>query len=518
MEFKKLSLRLQIFIAVCILSGASLVTALMCCSDFRELSDRLSSSWEIFIQAMLLTVLFYLMKGFTLPWSERVTLNCASVVISSAFFICGPLMLVPLIAAGVIHGAAKRERLWSMTLNAAVDMIRIVPVALLYRAAGVSLPFNALTASTGVNAAAFILWFIASDMLILQLFTVFAAEKPGASAKPDLIPALLDLLFFPISMVTSLIYSTAGLPGVLLIAGPAAGALYVYRYGVGKKTENEELKRLNRDLQALGEEKTALLEKMEQSSGELKQAHRYLLHSEKLASLGKLAAGVAHELNTPLGAILTNAEFALSFADDDDMQESLELIKKAALRCRTITQRLLSYSRKDELRITSFPLARAVKTAAKELMPLMEEHHITLEDRSEPDLPVEGVFDDLVQILSNLMKNGIDAIADRKPEKGVITVSHERAASYLRILVKDNGTGIGKDLMERIFDPFFTTKDVGKGTGLGLWMSKTLIQRMKGRIHFRSLIGEGSEFIVEIPQLSAAEARKEDSDEANTGN
>lgn len=519
MEFKKLSSRLRIFIIVCIILGVILGVALVYSLGFASLSFPPAQLLNTGITAFFMTLLFFLMKDFTLPWTDRVTLNCASVVITSTFFISGPVMLIPLITGGVIHGIFKRERIWSIALNSSVDIIRIVPVSFLFMTAAISLPFKAMTIPALGASAAFIFWFIGSDMVILHLFTTLEAQKPAPGTKLDLTPPLLDLLFFPLSLITVLIYSNLGLPYIVLIAIPAMGALYVYRYSMGKKTENEELRHLNRELQILGEEKTALLEEMELRSNELKQAHAYLLHSEKLASLGKLAAGVAHELNTPLGAILTNSEFALSFADDDDMKESLQLIKKATLRCRTITQRLLAYSRKEDLKITSFPLTKAFQTVVKDLEPLIEEHHIVAEDRCEPGFLVESVFDDLVQILSNLMKNSIDAIAAGNSEKGVITFSQEAAGEQVKISVKDNGTGMEKEVMERIFDPFFTTKDVGKGTGLGLWMCKTIVQRLRGRIHFRSRAGEGSEFIIEIPRWGKpAEVLKGAIHEEDTGN
>ncbi len=519
MEFNKLSSRLQIFISICILLGVILGMALPYFLGFNNLSIPSSHILETITAAILLTLLFYLVKSFTLPWADRVTLNCASVVITTTFFICGPVMLIPLLAGGVIHGIAKRERLWSIALNSSVDVIRIVPVSFLYMIAGISLPFKAVTLGTLGASVAFIFWFIGSDLIILRIFTAIGSRKLDSDKKLDLTPSLLDLLFFPLSLITVLIYSNLGLPIILLIAIPAMGAIYVYRYGMGTRTQNEELRRLNRELTKMSEEKTSLLEEMELRSQALNQAHSYLLHSEKLASLGKLAAGVAHELNTPLGAILTNTEFALSFADDDDMKESLQLIKKATIRCRTITERLLSYSRREDLKIATFPVTKAIQTAMKDLEPLIEEHHIVVEDRCEPDFLVESVFDDLVQVLSNLMKNSIDAVASGNPGKGIITLSQEIAGEQVKISVKDNGTGMEKDVMERIFDPFFTTKDVGKGTGLGLWMCKTIVQRMKGKIHFRSGAGEGSEFIIEIPRSARPpEDQKGDTDEANTGN
>jgi|GEM_PF-1952387 len=519
MEFNKLSYRLRIFIIACILLGVILGVASVCFFAPAVVSFPPHRLLETVIATLLLILLFYLMKSFTLPWKDGVALNCASVVITSAFFICGPAMLVPLIAGGVIHGISKCEKIWSIALNSSVDMIRIVPGAFFVMAAGASLPFMSLTPCILGVSVLFILWFVGSDLLILHLFTSLGTQKQIQGTKPELTPPLLDLLFFPLSLITVLIYSNLGLPYIVLIAIPAMGALYVYRYSVGKKAENEELRRLNSELKILGEEKTALLEEMELRSNELKQAHAYLLHSEKLASLGKLAAGVAHELNTPLGSILTNSEFALSFADDDDMKESLQSIKKATLRCRTITQRLLAYSRKEDLKITSFPLVEVIRTVIKDLEPLIEEHHIVVEDQCEPGFLVRSVFDDLVQILSNLVKNSIDAIAAGNSEKGVITFTPEVVGEHVKISVKDNGTGMEKEVMERIFDPFFTTRDVGKGTGLGLWMCKTIVQRLRGKIHFRSRAGEGSEFIIEIPRWDKhVEALKGAVNEEDTGN
>jgi signal transduction histidine kinase len=505
MEFRKLAPRLRLFVIACAIAGSVCALSLFFSVSHVSLFHLPHSP---VLTTCLLGVLFWIARKFHFPLESHVSINCGTIIITSAFFICGPWILLPLIVSGLISDLLKGEKAWSIILNASCDAIRVIPGSFLFTFAGGDFAFSRLTAAVLLSSSAFFLWLIASDFMLLYLFAATGSDDKPALKKLDLIPSALELIFFPLSLLTVLIYANFGLPYLLLIAVPLAGALFLYQYGLGKKTEVEELSRLNRDLIALSREKTELLAESERRTMEIKRIHGHLLQSEKLASIGKLAAGLAHELNTPLGAILTNAEFALSFADDRDMEESLQMIKKGSLRCKNITESLLAYSRKEELKMTMFPLSQAIEEALAELEPLMKDVAISVEINADSALQIYGIHDSIIQILDNGLRNAIDAIISERRREGKITINGTSQGDMALVSIKDNGAGMTSEIMERIFDPFFTTKDVGKGTGLGLWITRHMAEMQRGKIFVRSAPGEGSEFILEIPAKGTVTARE----------
>jgi signal transduction histidine kinase len=498
MEFKKLTPRLRLFVIACAITGGACALSLFHGFPLFHLSCFPA------VAALFLGLLFWAARRFQFPLETHVSLNCGTIVITSAFFISGPWILMPLIISGLVSDLLKREKGWSMILNASCDAIRVAPGVFLFTALGGEFAFNRLTIPAILSSSAFFLWLIASDFLLLFLFTAAGSEGKPSLRRLDLIPLGIELFFFPLSLLTVLTYAILGLPYLLLIAVPLAAALYLYQYGFGRKTELRELTCLNKELTALSREKTELLAESERRAAEIKRIHDRLLQSEKLASIGKLAAGLAHELNTPLGTILTNAEFALSFADDKDMEESLGMIKKGALRCKNITESLLAYSRKEELKMATFPFRQAVEEALVELDPMIRDAAISVEINADETLQVYGIRENIIQILNNSIKNGIDAIIARGTGERKIIINGTLQDNRAVLSIKDNGAGMTKEIIERIFDPFFTTKDVGKGTGLGLWITRHLVEMHRGKLLVRSNPGEGSEFVMEIPCKGAA--------------
>ncbi len=510
MEFKKLALPLQRFTVVCTLLGMACLLALSTC-------HRPDISPAVIMTAVFLALLFALAKKFQVLLEAHIVLNSLTVIVTSAFFISGPWILLPLVISGLITDLMKREKAWIIILNASSDAIRIVPGFYLFMISGGEFAFKHLTASVVISSSAFFLWLIASDFALILLFTATCSGEKLSFKKLDLVTPGIELFFFPFSLLAVLTMTTMGLPYLLLIAVPLAGVFYLYRFGLGKKAELLELTRLNRELASLSAERAALLAESERRTAELKRVHAHLLQAEKLASIGKLAAGLAHELNTPLGTVLTNAEFALSFADDKDMEESLHMIRRGALRCRNITESLLAYSRKEEMKLTTFPLGRALEETLAELEPLIRNAAITIEHEGDPAIELHGIYDSFLQISGNIIKNSIDAIAAKNEGKGIISISWSVKENRVLLSIKDNGAGMSKEVMERIFDPFFTTKDVGKGTGLGLWLARNLMEMHRGKISVRSMAGEGTEFVLEIPG-QGAEMQQKGTDETNTGN
>jgi|UniRef100_A0A7C3SJM1 PAS domain S-box-containing protein len=236
-----------------------------------------------------------------------------------------------------------------------------------------------------------------------------------------------------------------------------------------------------------------------------KQLEEHLIRTEKLAALGQLAAGVAHEINNPLGSILVLSYLLL---EDLDRQRpewaQVERIVREATRCKEIVQGLLEFSRYMPAKMTPLNL----NAVLEEVLFLVEDHllfqYIEVEKNLDPDLPsVLGDKNRLEQVFVNLLMNGGEAMEGM----GRLVVTTFRAGDMVRVRVRDTGPGIPESHLSRLFDPFFTTKEVGRGVGLGLSISYNIIQKHLGRIFVEETGPQGTSFIIELPIY-----RKEGSD------
>ena len=232
-----------------------------------------------------------------------------------------------------------------------------------------------------------------------------------------------------------------------------------------------------------------------------KQERLYL--TDRLASVGEMAAGVAHELNNPLTSIIGLSQL---LAEQDDIpgevHEDLDAIKSEALRCAAIVKNLLSFARKhstsrEPVQVTSI-LEDVLKLRAYE----QRAHNITVETSFPESLPeVHADYFQIQQVFLNLILNAEAAMVDAHGQ-GTLHISAETANSHINILFSDDGPGIEKGNIRQIFDPFFTTKEVGKGTGLGLSICYGIVASHNGKIHARSKYGKGTTFTVELPVTS----------------
>ena len=246
---------------------------------------------------------------------------------------------------------------------------------------------------------------------------------------------------------------------------------------------------------------------------ELKEAQYQMVRAEKLASVGQVAAGIAHELNSPLMAINTFAHLVRQrVAEDEQAQEDLRMIERESNRCAAIVRQLLDYSRKHEegAETELCTIGDAVEGALKLLKIEIRNDHVELQVDLPDDLPpVEANPVQLMQIFVNLFMNAVQAM----PEGGVLTVDAEVVArsqvtadlpphssdAVIRVTVEDTGTGIRPDQIGKVFDPFFTTKPVGEGSGLGLSVSLGLVRSYRGTITVRSDGETGTTFTVLLP-------------------
>ena len=230
-----------------------------------------------------------------------------------------------------------------------------------------------------------------------------------------------------------------------------------------------------------------------------KQLEEHLARTDKLASLGQLAAGVAHEMNNPLGSIMVLSYLLLEDMQTDCVERAqIDKIIKEATRCKEIVQGLLEFSRHMPSRMV--PLQ--VNSILEEVLSLVGDHllfqHIDLVKEFHPDLPlVLGDKNRLEQVFINLLMNSGDAMEGM----GRLTVSTSLnpEEDRVRLAFRDTGPGIPEGRVPRLFDPFFTTKEVGKGVGLGLSISYGIIEKHMGRIFVEKTGPEGTTFVIELP-------------------
>jgi PAS domain S-box-containing protein len=228
-----------------------------------------------------------------------------------------------------------------------------------------------------------------------------------------------------------------------------------------------------------------------------------VLQRERLASLGLLAAGVAHEINTPLTGISSYTQLLLEGEDEDTSRDVLEKIEAQTRRASGITRSLLNLARPEETVFEALDLNEAVREVLQLFEPQVRRGAVRLRSRLDEELPpVRGNKGKLQQVLLNLLLNARDAVG----ESGEIVVSTSPGRGAARLEVADDGVGISEEDLPRIFDPFFSTKGRGKGTGLGLSITFGIVREHGGRIRAESQPGGLTRFHVELPAADRAKA------------
>lgn len=229
-----------------------------------------------------------------------------------------------------------------------------------------------------------------------------------------------------------------------------------------------------------------------------------LRHADRLATVGQLAAGVAHELNEPLGAVLGFAELISKSADlPEQAARDVDKIFKAALHAREIIRKLMIFTRQMPSRMSPCDLNQTVCDSLDFLASRLAKEGIGLVRDLEAALPpIVADAAQLQQVIVNLVVNAIQAM----PGGGTLTVKTRSAHGVVSLFVEDTGTGMGPDVQKQLFMPFFTTKDVGHGTGLGLAVVHGIVEAHGGAVHVTSAPGQGSSFEIRIPTEEAARA------------
>jgi two-component system NtrC family sensor kinase len=257
----------------------------------------------------------------------------------------------------------------------------------------------------------------------------------------------------------------------------------------------------------IAEQGAFAIEKAQLIEGQRSRYDQLALQTEKLSALGRLAAGIAHEINNPLaGILLFSSNMLKKVPKEGPLKEGLELIMQETIRCKRIIQELLEFSRESEPNVVSANINDTIEQALHILENEFRLRHIRVEKHLSSALP-DILMDknQIEQVLVNLLLNAIQAIEDR----GIITITSDKIPqeNRIKVAISDTGCGIPSENLTKIFEPFFSTKS--KGTGLGLAVSYGIIQKHQGRNYATGgPEGKGTVFTLEVPMSSNASAGK----------
>jgi iron only hydrogenase large subunit-like protein len=243
------------------------------------------------------------------------------------------------------------------------------------------------------------------------------------------------------------------------------------------------------------------IHKLADSKHKLLSVEQALRQSEKLAHMGQLSAGIAHELNNPLGVVIMYSNLLLEeCGEDQQLKEDLELIVEQTGRCKSIVGGLLNFARKNQVKYARTDLEELMRISTGSLIfpdniSFSIENHLT-----NPFTELDK--EQMIQVISNLLKNGIEAM----PNGGALSVSLSDSHDWVIIRIQDEGSGIAADDLEKVFEPFYTTKGIGKGTGLGLATTYGIVKMHRGQLDVKSNTKPekgptGTEFIIKIPRV-----------------
>jgi two-component system NtrC family sensor kinase len=235
-------------------------------------------------------------------------------------------------------------------------------------------------------------------------------------------------------------------------------------------------------------------------TSKLHEQQQQLYQSDKLASLGRLAAGVAHEINNPLTGVLTYSSFLLKRASDPEVASDLETIVRETKRCRQIVKGLLDFSRQGQPKKTSVDLDETTRRALRIVNNRLALDGITVKTDIPPDLPkIKADANQMVQVLINLVVNAADAVGDQGGEISIRARPRSvHGTSEIEIRVTDTGCGIPPDDVGKVFEPFYTTK-AQEGTGLGLAVVWGIVDKHGGRVDIESDVGSGTTVTIHLP-------------------
>lgn len=265
-----------------------------------------------------------------------------------------------------------------------------------------------------------------------------------------------------------------------------------------KKTSVYLLQELDKKSRELAGEKDSLARKVEEKTKDIRDMQEKLIHSRKMAALGTFAAGIAHEINNPLGGMLNCVHSLLHNSDmtGEKQKEYLELTLKGLHRVENTVSQILTFSDHHFCKLELSGINPLVQESLDFFEHEFHKQQVILQRHLAGDLPSVAVDSyQLKQVVVNVLKNAIDAM----PCGGTLRVATACREAAVEISISDDGAGISEENLDKIYDPFFTTKEVGKGIGLGLSISFSIIQQHHGEIVAESRQGQGTTVIITLP-------------------
>ncbi|MFZ3090200.1 MAG: ATP-binding protein [Nitrospirota bacterium] len=226
-----------------------------------------------------------------------------------------------------------------------------------------------------------------------------------------------------------------------------------------------------------------------------KRFQEKLIQSEKMAAMGQMASGIAHEINNPLNSILGYATYLLETMDGPSGKDELNRIAKGAARCKEIVKRFLDLARETPLEMKPIDMEKVVEEVLSMCNHALTSQGIEVIKNIGTDLWIDADKGHIEEVLINIVLNACDAMS----AGGRLSIKAHRENSFIKVNISDTGCGIPQENLQKIFDPFFTTKEPGRGTGLGLAVSHTIIKSHGGAIDCESIMGKGTTFIITLP-------------------
>src|SRR5882672_9441532 len=391
-----------------------------------------------------------------------------------------------LVAAGVVAG-----------LRLAVSWRHLLCLAALLGALNVA---YAALSRRGVPPLAFTWWQIVADLTVLTL----ALHVSGGIENPFAFFYVFHVIIASILLPRRVSYIVAGLATLFYLAMAALEHWRVLPHtdlGLVRWDNPRYLAAASAviasTLFSASYLASTIMEGLRRKDEEMRRFNERLLQTEKLAAIGQLAAGIAHELNTPLASIAGYAEELgeIVRGSDGKIVQYTGVIRSQTERCKAITQSLLNFARKSEIRVQAVDVNAVVREAIDYLRFKKRAPQLRIETDLVDVPPVQADPGQLLQVFLSILINAADAVEGG----GTITV-RTRAGKEVQVAVSDTGMGIPPENLKKVFEPFFTTKEPGEGTGLGLSLSYGIVKQMGGTIDLKSKVGEGTEVTIALPR------------------
>lgn len=347
---------------------------------------------------------------------------------------------------------------------------------------------------------------------VIGILYVGILEQPYRDLKKEVIRTFLTITFIGVILVILISYYIAGsitkpLQNIVSVTRKVANGDMSHEVKVNPRDEmgylatsfNKMIGRLKNAREELEKWGRMLEQKVEERTKELQSAQDQILRSERLAALGRLAAGVAHEMNNPLTGILLFTQSLLKRTKDDPtIQEDLKVIEQEIIRCSRIVRSLLDFSRETKPKKVLTQINQVIESTLSLVENQADFHDICIMKELNPSIPTIPLdANQMQQVLMNIIINSADAM----PGGGTLTIKSSLSSqdNFVEVKIADTGCGISKEVIDRIYDPFFTTKERKKGTGLGLAVSYGIIEKHQGFILVESEEGKGTTFTIRLP-------------------